>query len=158
MGLKNLIQQSIHNLYTTYHSLPKWTSHPWSPHCFKNCFQLPQPTTTAIAISSTIIEVPEEYKAFQDVFSKQAATKIPPHQPWTPLFYITGTQSLSWNLSATEAFEHQKEAFCHTPTLAKSQLTFHRQSGCLHQWSEGDPPKLHLCATFSKKLSLAEQN
>ncbi|KAI2654647.1 Transposon Tf2-11 polyprotein [Labeo rohita] len=30
----------------------------------------------------SVPEVPAEYMAFQDVFSKQAATQLPPHRPW----------------------------------------------------------------------------
>lgn len=28
------------------------------------------------------VEIPSEYRAFQDVFSKQLATKLPPHRQW----------------------------------------------------------------------------
>lgn len=33
-------------------------------------------------IFKTKVEIPTEYWAFQDVFSKQLASKLPPHQPW----------------------------------------------------------------------------
>lgn len=48
-------------------------------------------TTREVVICSTIIESPEtsetpeippDYRAFQDAFSNQAATELPPHQPW----------------------------------------------------------------------------
>ncbi len=32
--------------------------------------------------SSITPSVPSDYRAFQDVFSKQAATQLPPHRPW----------------------------------------------------------------------------
>ncbi|KAL0172764.1 hypothetical protein M9458_033075, partial [Cirrhinus mrigala] len=57
-------------------------------HCLSN---LPQPLPVPVTLSSTLVESPEienppeipaEYVAFQDVFSKQAATHLPPHRPW----------------------------------------------------------------------------
>ncbi|KAL0169271.1 hypothetical protein M9458_033867, partial [Cirrhinus mrigala] len=61
----------------------------WSPECHKSCLQnLPIPN---LQLQSTLVEspesykstsIPEDYRAFQDVFSKQAATKLPPHRPW----------------------------------------------------------------------------
>lgn len=74
----------------------------WSDSCFENCLQpvkklsVKQPfsrTTSSktIDFNSTTIERPEtsnhqeiplEYRAFQDVFSKQLATKLPPQRPW----------------------------------------------------------------------------
>ncbi|KAL1276905.1 hypothetical protein QQF64_023578 [Cirrhinus molitorella] len=32
--------------------------------------------------STKDFSIPEDYRAFQDVFSKQAATRLPPHRPW----------------------------------------------------------------------------
>lgn len=66
----------------------------WSEYCFNH--YIPQKTSSSqppeftVSRNSTTIEspevqstvsVPEEYGAFQDVFSKQLATKLPPHQP-----------------------------------------------------------------------------
>ncbi|KAL0150983.1 hypothetical protein M9458_053710 [Cirrhinus mrigala] len=45
----------------------------WSKHCHTNCLS-PEPAYTP--------EIPAEYMSFQDVFSKQAATQLPPHRPW----------------------------------------------------------------------------
>ncbi|KAL0186184.1 hypothetical protein M9458_017854, partial [Cirrhinus mrigala] len=64
----------------------------WSKHCHTNCLvNLPTSTVAPVFLSSTQIESPEpaytpeipaEYMSFQDVFSKQAATQLPPHRPW----------------------------------------------------------------------------
>ncbi|KAI2657525.1 Transposon Tf2-8 polyprotein [Labeo rohita] len=64
----------------------------WSKHCFIHCLSgVPPHHVTSVPLASTLVESPEtlgtqeipaEYRAFQDVFSKQAATKLPPHRPW----------------------------------------------------------------------------
>ncbi|KAI2647111.1 Transposon Tf2-8 polyprotein [Labeo rohita] len=64
----------------------------WSDRCLEHCLSnLPQPLPVPVTLSSTLVESPEienppeipaEYAAFQDVFSKQAATHLPPHRPW----------------------------------------------------------------------------
>ncbi len=66
----------------------------WSEFCHQHCLtELPHPLhkAPAIQIASMQIEspelsvtpsVPSDYVAFQDVFSKQAATQLPPHRPW----------------------------------------------------------------------------
>ncbi|KAL0159852.1 hypothetical protein M9458_043577, partial [Cirrhinus mrigala] len=64
----------------------------WSEHCLKNCLvNLPPSPSVPVLLSSTLVESPEpsftpevpaEYMGFQDVFSKQAATHLPPHRPW----------------------------------------------------------------------------
>ncbi|KAI2644659.1 Transposon Tf2-11 polyprotein [Labeo rohita] len=64
----------------------------WSEHCHTNCLvNLPTSVVAPVFLSWTQIEspapvstpkIPAEYMAFQDVFSKQAATLLPPHRPW----------------------------------------------------------------------------
>ncbi len=66
----------------------------WSKSCHQNCLTavpLPLPRPVNAKVASTLIESPEsqetpsfpsDYAAFQDVFSKQAATILPPHRPW----------------------------------------------------------------------------
>ncbi|KAL0200322.1 hypothetical protein M9458_003509, partial [Cirrhinus mrigala] len=66
----------------------------WSKKCHEQCLMdLPAltPTYSTLSICSTSIEspasqdhfqIPQEYQAFQDVFSKVAATHLPPHRPW----------------------------------------------------------------------------
>ncbi len=66
----------------------------WSKECFQNCLSaVPTPPTSSpsLQINSTHFEspkplespsIPSDYGAFQDVFSKQAATRLPPHRPW----------------------------------------------------------------------------
>ncbi len=64
----------------------------WSSYCFQHCLQsLPVPPQRTAILGSTTFEspeiiarvnLPEEYRAFQDVFSKVAATKLPSHRPW----------------------------------------------------------------------------
>ncbi|KAI2653687.1 Retrotransposon-derived protein PEG10 [Labeo rohita] len=64
----------------------------WSKHCLKNCIShLPPRVSVPLSLASTRIESPEvettaeipvEYLDYQDVFSKQAPTHLPPHRPW----------------------------------------------------------------------------
>ncbi|KAL0151898.1 hypothetical protein M9458_052790 [Cirrhinus mrigala] len=64
----------------------------WGKHCHTNCLvNLPTSTIAPVFLSSTRIEspdpvstpeIPAEYMVFQDVFTKQAATLLPPHRPW----------------------------------------------------------------------------
>ncbi|KAL0166731.1 hypothetical protein M9458_038575, partial [Cirrhinus mrigala] len=64
----------------------------WSERCYEQCLSnTPRPPPVPDLLSSTQVESPEpeippetpaEYMAFQDVFSKQAATHLPPHRPW----------------------------------------------------------------------------
>ncbi|KAL0198905.1 hypothetical protein M9458_007445, partial [Cirrhinus mrigala] len=64
----------------------------WSKQCHTQCLSnLPLRRPVPIQVASTHVESPEpaftpaipaEYAAFQDVFSKQAATQLPPHRPW----------------------------------------------------------------------------
>lgn len=72
------------------------TSSLGAPPCFESCLKLPtrpsSPTrSTQLLLQATTIEsprgqhdiaVPEEYSPFRDVFSKQLATRLPPHRPW----------------------------------------------------------------------------
>ncbi|KAL0177239.1 hypothetical protein M9458_026133, partial [Cirrhinus mrigala] len=51
----------------------------WSQQCHTQCLSnLPHPRP----FPAFTPEIPVEYAAFQDVFSKQAATHLPPHRPW----------------------------------------------------------------------------
>ncbi len=74
-----------------------WTSGEvlrWSKSCLRRCitaFPISKKTSSDAAVCSTTIEspaspcslqTPAAYQAFQDVFSKAAATKLPPHRPW----------------------------------------------------------------------------
>ncbi len=64
----------------------------WSEYCQRHCLlRVTPPTSSLLQNCSTSVEspkperkftIPYEYRAFQDVFSKQAATKLPPHRPW----------------------------------------------------------------------------
>ncbi len=66
----------------------------WSDYCLKRCLTNlpvpPQADTSAFVCSTSIespipqrtVQIPTEYQAFQDVFSKSAATRLPPHRPW----------------------------------------------------------------------------
>ncbi|KAI2647669.1 Transposon Ty3-G Gag-Pol polyprotein [Labeo rohita] len=62
----------------------------WSNHCHHHCLSSP-PQRKMLSCYSTTIESPEvqveilippEYAEFQDVFSKIAATQLPPHRRW----------------------------------------------------------------------------
>ncbi len=66
----------------------------WDSGCKQRCLRnLPVPVSNnaSLSICSTTIEspetcqvshVPSEYQSFKDVFSKEAATHLPPHRPW----------------------------------------------------------------------------
>ncbi|XP_053681475.1 retrotransposon-derived protein PEG10 [Labeo rohita] len=64
----------------------------WSLKCSTQCMSLlPHPRSIHTTVASTQIESPEpvimpeipaEYRTYQDVFSKLAATQLPPHRPW----------------------------------------------------------------------------
>lgn len=66
----------------------------WIKFCLQHCISAllkPFQTRRMAQIASTCIEslepleaptVPSDYVAFQDVYSKQAATVLPPHWPW----------------------------------------------------------------------------
>ncbi len=74
----------------------------WSESCFHTCLSSVQKSPishsqpskskpTTLSINSTTVESPEvdhqgeiplQYWAFQDVFSKRLATQLPPHRPW----------------------------------------------------------------------------
>ncbi|KAL0172909.1 hypothetical protein M9458_033220, partial [Cirrhinus mrigala] len=64
----------------------------WGKQCHEQCLsELSHPQSISIPLASTKIkspepevtpEIPAEYMVFQDVFSKQAATQLPPHRPW----------------------------------------------------------------------------
>ncbi len=66
----------------------------WSEACFHNCLSpvsKPRKDTSQAQVCSTLVEsleplvtpsIRSDYQAFQHVFSKQAATHLPPHRPW----------------------------------------------------------------------------
>ncbi len=65
----------------------------WNSGCEQGCLKdLPVPISnhTSLSICSTIespethqvTPIPPEYQSFKDVFSKDAATHLPPHRPW----------------------------------------------------------------------------
>ncbi len=76
-------------------------------------------------------------------------------------------KSLSWNTEARAAFQKLQEAFCTAPILTHPdpQLLFVVEVdasttgvGAVLSQHHGEPPRLHPCAFFSKKLSPAERN
>ncbi|KAL0168513.1 hypothetical protein M9458_036735 [Cirrhinus mrigala] len=86
-----------------------------------------------------------------------------------PLIFLLqkAPKSLSWSPAASEAFHQLKLAFTTAPTLVhpNPNLPFIVEVdtsttgvGAVLSQRQGVPPKLHPCAAFSKKLSLAEQN
>ncbi len=66
----------------------------WSEFCRQNCLIVvskPRASPIPAQLASTLVESPEpaeiptipsDYAAFQDIFSKQAATRLPPHRAW----------------------------------------------------------------------------
>ncbi|KAL0161265.1 hypothetical protein M9458_044990, partial [Cirrhinus mrigala] len=78
-----------------------------------------------------------------------------------------GNKNLSWTPEACQAFQDLKQTFCAAPALTHPDpnLRFVVEvdaatlgvGAVLSQW-RGEPPVLHPCAFFSKKLSPVEQN
>ncbi|KAL0187607.1 hypothetical protein M9458_014706, partial [Cirrhinus mrigala] len=76
-------------------------------------------------------------------------------------------KNLTWTSDALKAFQQLKSLFCSAPTLThpdpnrrfvvEVDASTLGVGAVLFQWN-GEPPVLHSCAYFSKKLSLAEQN
>ncbi len=66
----------------------------WDSGCKQRCLRnlsVPVSNNASLSICSTTIEspetcqvshVPSKYQSFKDVFSKEAATHLPPHRPW----------------------------------------------------------------------------
>ncbi|KAI2647675.1 Transposon Tf2-11 polyprotein [Labeo rohita] len=90
----------------------------WSEHCLNNCLvNLPHSPSVPVLLSSTLVEslepsfipeVPAEYMAFQDVFSKQAATHLPPHRPWDcAIELLPGAQLPKGRVYPLSILEHQ---------------------------------------------------
>ncbi|KAI2653738.1 Transposon Tf2-11 polyprotein [Labeo rohita] len=86
--------------------------------CHIQCLsKLPHPHTVPALVASTQIESPEptftpeipaEYMAFQDVFSKQAATHLPPHRPWDcAIDLLPGAQLPKGRVYPLSITEHQ---------------------------------------------------
>ena len=78
-----------------------------------------------------------------------------------------GAKSLSWTTEALLAFEKLKHSFSSAPTLVhpNPDLPFlvevdasRTGVGAVLSQRQGEPPRLHPCAFFSKKMSPAEQN
>ncbi len=99
------------------------------------------------------------YRRFIAQYSQTSAplTSLLRHKP----------KSLSWTPEAIQAFQHLKLAFCSAPALFHPNPTLRfvvevdastlGVGAVLSQW-KGEPPVLHPCAYFSRKLSPAEQN
>lgn len=112
----------------------------------------------------TSVNLPEEYRRFEDVFGKIAATKQPQNRPRDcAIDLLPGTKlpkGRIYPLSIPDRKamdEYIKEVFqqefIHTSTtpVASSFFFVAKKDG-------GTPSLLHPCAFFSKKLSPAEQN
>ncbi len=117
----------------------------------------PQPTT--IKEMQRFLGFANFYRRFIAHYSQQAA-------PLTSLLRQKA-KSLTWTAEAHRAFTQLKSAFCTTPALSHPDPNIRfvvevdvatlGVDAILSQW-KGEPPVLHPCAYFSKKLSPAEQN
>ncbi len=116
----------------------------------------PQPTT---------IKELQRFLGFSNFYRRFIANYSSITSPLTDLLK-GGNKSLSWDLSATKAFNHLKEAFTTAPLLVhpNPELPFIVEVdasttgvGAVLSQQQGKPSKLHPCA-FSKKLSPAERN
>ncbi|KAL0148254.1 hypothetical protein M9458_056486, partial [Cirrhinus mrigala] len=96
----------------------------WSQMCYTQCLsKIPHPPSVPALVASTHVESPElaftpeipaEYTVFQDVFSKQAATHLPPHRPWDcAIDLLPGAQLPKGRVYPLSIPEHQamKEYF-----------------------------------------------
>lgn len=122
------------------------------------------------AISSwprpTTIKELQRFLGFSNFYRRFIANYSSITSPLTDLLK-GGNKSLSWDISATKAFNHLKEAFTTAPLLVhpNPELPFIVEVdasttgvGAVLSQQQGKPPKLHPCAFFSKKLSPAEKN
>ncbi len=117
----------------------------------------PQPTT--IKEMQRFLGFANFYRRFIGHYSQQAA-------PLTSLLRQK-TKSLTWTTEAHQAFTQLKSVFCTAPALShpdpntrfvvEVDAAILGVGAVLSQW-KGEPPVLHPCAYFSKKLSPAEQN
>ncbi|KAL0172840.1 hypothetical protein M9458_033151, partial [Cirrhinus mrigala] len=97
----------------------------WSSRCYQECLkELPKPviTTTHLSVCSTSVEspnssqtlsIPPEYQAFQDVFSKVAATHLPPHRPWDCAYPLSIPERAAMEEYIQEALQ---QGFIHPST------------------------------------------
>ncbi|KAL0147703.1 hypothetical protein M9458_056981 [Cirrhinus mrigala] len=90
----------------------------WSDRRYEQCLSnIPRPPPIPIHLSSTQVESPEpeippeipaKYMAFQNVFSKQAATHLPPHRPWDcAIELLPGAQLPKGRIYPLSILEHQ---------------------------------------------------
>ncbi|KAL0147085.1 hypothetical protein M9458_057609 [Cirrhinus mrigala] len=92
-----------------------WSSPTYLPHQTES--RITSPCGVPVLLSSTQVESPEpsctpevpaEYMAFQDVFSKQAATHLPPHRPWDcAIGLLPGAQLPKGRIYPLSIPEHQ---------------------------------------------------
>lgn len=69
------------------------------------------------------------------------------------------SKPLSWKPEASQAFQILKEAFSAAPTLLSVEVdVFTTGVAAVLSQRQREPPHLHLCAFFSRKMSPAEQN
>ncbi len=96
-----------------------------------------------------------------------SANRQPPNSAPLTSMLRRKPKSLSWNPEAQAALKRLKETFCTTPILTHPdpQLPFvievdasTTSVGAVLSQHHGEPPRLHPCAYFSKKLTPAEQN
>ncbi len=72
------------------HELPNMTGQQGEPRRHPEPWQYPPPQGRLLAWevevesleSSVTSSIPSDYRVFHEAFSKQAATQLPPHQPW----------------------------------------------------------------------------
>ncbi|KAG1929978.1 retrotransposable element [Pimephales promelas] len=117
----------------------------------------PQPTTRKEL---------QRFLGFANFYRRFIQNFSPISFPLTDLLK-SGAKSLSWNTRATQAFQDLKSAFSSAPTLAlpdpavpflvEVDASISGVGAVLSQ-RQGNPPQLHPCAFYSKKLSPAEQN
>ncbi|KAG1925134.1 retrotransposable element [Pimephales promelas] len=117
----------------------------------------PQPTTRKEL---------QRFLGFANFYRRFIQNFSPISSPLTDLLK-SGAKSLSWNTRATQAFQDLKSAFSSAPTLALPDpaIPFLVEVdasisgvGAVLSQRQGNPPQLHPCAFYSKKLSPAEQN
>ncbi len=115
----------------------------------------------------TTIKELQRFLGFSNFYRRFIANYSSITSPLTDLLKGGVNKSLSWDLSATKAFNHLKEAFTTAPLLVhpNPELPFIVEVdasttgvGAVLSQQQGKPSKLHPCAFFSKKLSPAERN
>ncbi len=153
----------------------------WSESCFHTCLPSVQKSPisrpskskpTTLSLNSTTVESPEvehqgeiplEYRAFQDVFSKRLATQLPPHRPWDCAIDLLPGATLPkgrvYPLSIPEQKAMEEGVLSRSHNHHRLIATHRHQISMLHPLGHfpqsSDSRHLHLISTVTIKSHLS---